>query len=120
MALTWFRSLFVLSGTLLSLTAASFGAPAADTPLEAVLARMDQASANFKGISADIRKMSHTDVVNVDDVASGTIIVKRVKAHDTRIRIDLTDPRRQTVTIGGGTVQLFYPQTNEAEEVVLG
>ena len=118
--MTWFRSLFVLSGTLLSLTAASFGAPAADTPLEAVLARMDQASANFKGISADIRKMSHTDVVNVDDVASGTIIVKRVKAHDTRIRIDLTDPRRQTVTIGGGKVQVFYPQTNEAQEVDLG
>jgi len=36
--------------------------------------------------------MSHTDVVNVDDADSGTILVKRFKARDTRIRIDLTNP----------------------------
>jgi outer membrane lipoprotein-sorting protein len=118
--MTWFRTLFVLSGTLLSLSAASFGAPPADSPLEAVLVRLDQASATFKGLTADIRKVSHTEVVNVDDMDSGTIMVKRLKAHDTRIRIDLTNPRRQTVTIGGGKVQVFYPQTNEAQEVDLG
>jgi len=118
--MTRFRTLFVLSGTLVSLTAASFGAPPADSPLEAVLARLDQASASFKGLTADIRKVSHTEVVNVDDRDSGTIMVKRLKAHDTRIRIDLTNPRRQTVTIGGGKVQVFYPQTNEAQEVDLG
>ena len=118
--MTWFRTLFVPIGTLLSLSAASFGAPPADSPLEAVLVRLDQASATFKGLTADIRKVSHTEVVNVDDMDSGTIMVKRLKAHDTRIRIDLTNPRRQTVTIGGGKVQVFYPQTNEAQEVDLG
>lgn len=116
----WFRRLFVLSGALLSLAAASFGAPAADPSLDAVLARLDQASSTFKSLTADIRKMSHTDVVNVDDVDSGTILVKRFKARDTRIRIDLTNPRRQSVTIGEGKVQVFYPQTNEAQEVDLG
>src|SRR5450759_1585046 len=118
--MSWFRTLSVRSGALLALAAASFGAPPADTPLDAVLARLDQASLNFKGLTADIRKMSHTDVVNVDDVESGTILVKRLKPHDTRIRIDLTNPRRQTVTIGGGKVQVFYPQSNEAQEVELG
>jgi outer membrane lipoprotein-sorting protein len=118
--MTWFRTLFVTIGTLLSLSPASFGAPPADSPLEAVLVRLDQASATFKGLTADIRKVSHTEVVNVDDMDSGTIMVKRLKAHDTRIRIDLTNPRRQTVTIGGGKVQVFYPQTNEAQEVDLG
>ena len=112
--MTWFRTLFVLIGTLLALAAASFGAPPADPPLDAVLARLDQASTTFKGLTADIRKIAHTDVVNVDDVDSGTIMVKRVKPHDTRIRIDLTNPRRQSVTIGGGKAQVFYPQTNEA------
>ena len=81
---------------------------------------MDQASLTFKGLTADIRKVSHTDVVNIDEVDSGTILVKRVKPHDTRIRIDLTNPREQMVTIGGGKVQVFYPQTNEAQEVDLG
>jgi len=105
----WFRRLFVLSAALLSLAAASFGAPAADPTLDAALARLDQASSTFKSLTADIRKMSHTDVVNVDDADSGTILVKRFKAHDTRIRIDLTNPRRQSVTIGEGKVQVFYP-----------
>jgi outer membrane lipoprotein-sorting protein len=115
-----FRRLPVLSVALLSLTAVSFGAPAADPSLDAVLARLDQASNTFKSLTADIRKMSHTDVVNVDDVDSGTILVKRFKGRDTRIRIDLTNPRRQSVTIGEGKVQVFYPQTNEAQEVDLG
>src|ERR1035441_1679588 len=116
--MTWFRTLFVLIGTL-GLVSASLGMPAADPPLDAVLARLDQAAINFKGLTADIRKIAHTDVVNVDDVDSGTIVVKRVKPHDTRIRIELTNPQ-QIVTIGGGKVQAFKPKTNEAQEVDLG
>ena len=118
--MTWFRTLFVLSGTLLSLAAASFGAPPADPALDAVLARLDQASATFKGLTADIGKVSHTDVLNVDAVDSGTIIVKRFKPHDIRIRVDFTNPRRQNVTVGGGKAQLFDPQSNEAQELDLG
>jgi outer membrane lipoprotein-sorting protein len=118
--MSWFRGLFVLGGTWLALAGASFGAPGADAQLDAVLARMDQASTTFKGLAADVRKVSHTEVVNIDAVDSGTILVKRLKPHDTRIRVDLTNPRRETVTIGGGKVQIFYPQTNEAQEVDLG
>ena len=118
--MTWFRTLFIVSCTLLSVVAARRGArPPADSPLDVVLARLDQSAINFKGLTADIRKMSHTDVVNVDDVDSGTIVVKRVKPHDIRIRIELTNPQ-QIVTIGGGKVQVFKPKTNEAQEVELG
>ena len=117
--MTWFRTVPVLSGTLLCLAAASWGAPATDPSLDAVLAILDQASANFKGLTAGIRKMSHTDVVNVDDVNSGTIMVKRVNPHDTRIRIELTNPQ-QIVTIGAGKAQVFKPKSNEADEVELG
>lgn len=117
--MSWFRTSSVLSGALLALAAASFGAPA-DPALDAVLARVDQASLNFKGLTADIRKVSHTDVVNVDAVDSGTIIVKRFKPRDIRIRVDFTNPRRQNVTVGGGKAQLFDPQSNEAQEVDLG
>jgi hypothetical protein len=117
----WFRTLFVALGTLLVLAAASRPArTAADPLLEATLARLDESAMNFKGLTADIHKLSHTDVVNVDDMDSGTIVVKRVKPHDTRIRVDLTNPRRQIVTVGGGKAQVFYPQTNEAQEIDLG
>ena len=58
---------------------------------------MDQAAAKFKGLTADIRKVSHTEVVNMDEVREGTIAVKRFKPHDTRIRIDFTNPRPRMV-----------------------
>jgi outer membrane lipoprotein-sorting protein len=118
--MSWFRGLFVLAGTWLALAGASFGAPSGDAQLDAVLARMDEAAATFKGFAADVRKVSHTEVVNIDEVDLGTILVKRLKPHDTRIRVDLTNPRRETVTVGGGKIQIFYPQTNEAQEVDLG
>ena len=117
--MTWFRTLFVLMGTLLGLASASLGVPAGDPSLDAMLARLDEAAIHFKGLTADIRKIAHTDVVNVDDVDSGTIVVKRVKPHDTRIRIELTNPQ-QIVIIGGGKIQAFKPKTNEAQEVDLG
>jgi len=118
--MTWYRTLFVLIAALPALAAASFGAPPASTPLDAVMARLDEASTNFRGLTADIRKIAHTDVVNADDMESGTIIVKRLKAHDIRIRVDFTNPGRQIVTVGGGKVQLFNPQSNEAQELDLG
>ena len=77
------------------------------------MARMDQAAATFKGLTADIHKVSHTDVVNVNDADDGTIVVKKYKPGDTRIRIDLTNPK-QNVAIGGGKAIVFKPLTNEA------
>src|ERR1035441_380125 len=89
--MTWFRALFVAIGTLLGLASAGFGTPSADPPLDAVLARLDQASISFRSVTADIRKIAHTEVVNVDDVDSGTILVKRLKPHDIRIRVDRSE-----------------------------
>ena len=40
--MTWFRTLFVLMGTLLGLASASLAMPSADPSLDAVLARLDR------------------------------------------------------------------------------
>jgi outer membrane lipoprotein-sorting protein len=101
----------------LALAAASF---AADPALDAALARVDQASTGFKGLTANLRKVAHTEVVGKDDVDSGTIVVKRAKLHDVHLRIDLKDPRQQTVTIGDGKAVVFSPLTNEAQTADLG
>jgi outer membrane lipoprotein-sorting protein len=115
-----FRASFVFTGTVLLAAASLFGAPLADTSLDTVLKNMDQASAGFKGLTADIRKLAHTQVVNVDDVSEGVITVKRFKAHDTRIRIDFKKPSQQMVAIGGGKVEIYYPKLNEVQEGDLG
>jgi outer membrane lipoprotein-sorting protein len=112
-----FRTLSLLTGTLL---AASAWSMPADGGLDAVLKSMDEASANFKGLTAQIRKVAHTQVVNVDDVSEGMIAVKRFKPHDTRIRIDFTKPNQQMVAIGGGKAEVYYPKINEVQEGDLG
>jgi outer membrane lipoprotein-sorting protein len=92
----------------------------ADLTLDAVLSHVDQASAGFKGLTANIRKVAHTGAVDKDDIDSGTIIVKRAKPHDTHLRIDLKDPSQKTVTIGDGKLVIFSPLTNEAQTADLG
>jgi outer membrane lipoprotein-sorting protein len=56
----------------------------------------------------------------VDDVSEGVITVKRMKPHDTRIRIDFTRPNPQMVAIGGGKAEIYYPKINEVQEGDLG
>ena len=117
--MTWFRTTFVLSSALMALALTGSGAPVSDPALDAVMAGIDQAAATFKGLSADIKKVSHTEVVNVDSMDSGTILVKKLKPKEIRIRIDLTNPQ-QNVTVGGGRVQIYSPLTKEAQELDLG
>jgi len=118
--MTGFRAPFVFTSTLLLAASALFGAPLADSSLETVMKNMDQASSSFKGLTADIRKLAHTQVVNVDDVSEGMIAVKRFKPRDTRIRIDFKKPSQQMVAIGGGKVEIYYPKLNEVQEGDLG
>ena len=119
MPLRWYGRVLVLSLAAVGGSGAAFAAPSAD-PLDTVMGRMDQAAASFKGLTANIQKVSHTDVVNVNDTDNGTIVVKKYKPGDTRIRIDFAAPRQQNVAIGGGKAVVFKPVTNEAQEVDLG
>ena len=75
--------------------ALGWGAPAADSSLAATLARMDEAAAKFKGLQADMQKISHTAVINEDSVDAGTIAVKRPEAarHSRAHRFQAAKPQ---------------------------
>ncbi|HLK66796.1 MAG TPA: hypothetical protein VKU19_25360 [Bryobacteraceae bacterium] len=93
---------------------------AADDSLQDVLRRMDQASAKFKGLKADMRKLTHTEVINEDSVDSGTIVVRVPKPHDLRMLIDFQQPDQKQVQIAGTKVDIFYPKTLIVQEIDLG
>jgi hypothetical protein len=63
-----FRSSFVLIGSLAIALASPVGLPGADTSLQAVFNRMDQASAKFKGLKADMRKLTHTEAPRLESL----------------------------------------------------
>ena len=97
-----------------------WGAPAADGSLAATLARMDEAAAKFKGLQADVQKIAHTAVINVDSVDAGSIAVKRPKPYDIRVRIDFQSPNPRQVMIEGVKGAIYYPGINTVQEYNLG
>jgi outer membrane lipoprotein-sorting protein len=101
-------------------TALGWGAPAAQDPLAATLARMDEAAAKFKGMEADVQEVSHTAVINEDTVSAGTIMVKRPKPNDIRVLFDFKPPNPKRVLIVGVKVDVYYPGINTVQGYDLG
>ncbi len=116
-----FHVVFVLILTACLFAMPVFGAPPADDPLAAVLARMDQAASTFKGLKADIKKVAHTEVVNVDDIDVGTIMVKRgVRSKDLQMLVEFTQPEVKKLLVVGTKAQLYLLKNpNEVQEVDL-
>ena len=67
---------------LLLCSAAGF---AADPALQAVFDRMDKASTTFKGFTADLVKIDHSDLVDANDKSVGTIAVRRAGPHNVLV-----------------------------------
>jgi outer membrane lipoprotein-sorting protein len=78
--------------------------------LDETFARMDKTSQQLKTVVADIKRDVHTSVINDDSVDSGTFKLKREKSGDTRMLIDFTGNDAKTVSLGDGTVSIYYPK----------
>ena len=94
-------------------------APAADN-LSAVFANIDQAAAKFKSLTADIRRVTHTEVINEDTVDSGTIRLKRTRPREMRMLIDLVEPDPKSVLVQGKKAEVYYPRIKTVQEWDLG
>ena len=94
-------------------------APGADN-LSAVFAKIDQAAAKFKSLTADIRRVTHTDVINEDTVDSGTIRLKRTRPREMRMLIDLVEPDPKSVLVQGKKAEVYYPRIKTVQEWDLG
>jgi len=98
--------------------AAGFSRPASD--LDQVLDRVDKAGAAFRGLEAHLRRVSHTAVINEDNVDAGTIRLKRPHPRDLRMLIDVTEPDAKTVTFQGRKLEIYYPKMKTVDEFDVG
>ena len=71
-----------------------------------VYSKIDAGSAGFKGITADIKRVAHLDLINEDDTETGKIVVKRPKPHDVLMHIDFTEPNPKQVYFGGSKAEI--------------
>jgi outer membrane lipoprotein-sorting protein len=93
--------------------------PAADDLLDAALSRIDQTAATFKGLTAEMKRVVHTAVINDDSVDMATITVKRSKPKDLRMLIEFKQPDVKTVLLAGNKALIYYPKTKQAQEIDL-
>lgn len=108
----------VLIGTTLLPAGAGFGAPPADDPLATVLARIDQTALTFRGLRADMKKVAHNQVINVDETDVGTITVKRgARSRDMQLLVDIKEPDAKKVLVTGSKALVYILKNpNEVQE----
>jgi outer membrane lipoprotein-sorting protein len=78
------------------------------------LARMDASAQQFKALSAHMKRMQYTAVLDESSNMEGSVRLKRVKGSTIGV-IEFTKPDPRTVYVNGKTVQVFYPKANTVE-----
>jgi outer membrane lipoprotein-sorting protein len=100
--------------------AVAMGAPAPAESLDELLARMDQAAATFQSMSAHLRWVTHTKVLNEDSEQTGDIWIKRVKKGGLRMRVDIRKPDPLCYAFSERKFEIYYPNMQTVQEYDLG
>ncbi len=83
-------------------------------PLADVLARMDQAAADFRSLSAQMKRVQFTAVLSETSEMDGVMRLRRAKGRIEGV-VEFQQPEKRTVFIQGKTVQIYYPKANEVD-----
>jgi outer membrane lipoprotein-sorting protein len=97
----------------------SGGIAAAET-LAAIEARLDQAAPVFSSVSANLKKSSFTKVINDTTDETGTILIKRVKQNDMRVKIEFTGTDARTAVFHERKYEVLLPKLKVVQEYDLG
>jgi outer membrane lipoprotein-sorting protein len=83
-------------------------------PLADILARMDHAAQAFRALSANMKRVQFTAVINESNEMEGVVRLKRIKGGTVGI-VDFQQPEQRTVYVNGHNIQIFYPKANTVE-----
>jgi outer membrane lipoprotein-sorting protein len=84
-------------------------------PLAEVFARMDKVAQTFRGMTANIEEIVHTEIVNDNTISTGTIKLKS-KPGDTRFLVDFTNPDApRSASFAGTEARLYNPKTKTVQ-----
>ncbi|MEZ5353689.1 MAG: outer membrane lipoprotein carrier protein LolA [Bryobacteraceae bacterium] len=91
----------------------------AQTTLQSVLARMDQAAPSFKGITAQFDRVMHTAIINDNSLDAGSISMQR-KGKDLRVLLEFTKPEPRYIAFSSRSAEVFNPKINTVQIFDLG
>jgi outer membrane lipoprotein-sorting protein len=104
---------------LLALTGLTAGAAAAQS-LDAIVARMDSAAEGFRGMTAQVKQVRYTAVINETEEESGVLTLVRPKPGDLRMLAEFGAPNQRAVAFQNRKLQIFYPKMQTVQEYDLG
>jgi len=91
----------------------------AQTTLDQVFSKMDEASKGFRSVEANLERTKVTLLVNDRDVATGKLSYTRAGSQP-RLKVDLEKPVVQILLIDKGKLQLYTPKLKQVQETSLG
>ncbi|MEI9972506.1 MAG: outer membrane lipoprotein carrier protein LolA [Ignavibacteriota bacterium] len=84
-------------------------------PADVFLGRLDQASQKFSGVKATIRRTTHTQGIDEDEVETGDFFVKR-SGNQSQIRIDFKQPNVYSVVLSDRMAEVYRPKIKDITE----
>ena len=106
---------WTLGGILVALAPAGLAATVAD-----VKAGMDRAAAQFQQMSANVKRTTHTAVLNENSEESGVVDMRRDVSGAVQGLVELTNPDHKFYSFEKRTLRIYTPQINTIQVFDLG
>ena len=84
--------------------------------LESVLSEMDSAAASFQSLTANLRVVKYTAIVNDQSVDEGVIWARRVRPHVNRFLLEFSKPDHYYVAVSERKAEIYRPKIATIEE----
>ncbi len=94
-------------------------ASARSEPVADILARMDRAAKDFKSMSAQMKEVDYTAVIDETSEQTGEVRMKHTKGA-TIVRVDYQQPDPKIVHADGHKAEIYYPKAKSVEIYDIG
>jgi outer membrane lipoprotein-sorting protein len=84
-----------------------------------ILARMDRAAKDFKSMTAKLKQVEYTSVIDESNEKSGEVRLKRGKGGSIGV-VQFHQPDEQTVHFDGRRFRVYYPKANTVDVFEVG
>src|SRR5687768_1863750 len=74
--------------------------------VDSVMARMDSSGASFRSMSARIKRVSHTAVLNDTTTEAGSVMMIRPKANVVQVLMEMTEPDSKSVAFSNNKAEI--------------
>jgi len=107
-------------GIFLCLFALTAGQAGPGDSLKDLKTRMDQASIQFKSMTAHVTWKTHVDSIDDNSAETGNVIMMKAQSGEVRALVEFIEPDRRFVHLEKTSLQIYYPKIKTVQVWDLG